>query len=300
MNVADIEKLEKLAKLVRYYILRMSTKAGSGHPTSSLSAADLMTALFFGHLKSDDRVIFSKGHASPLLYALYAAGGELSEKEIDTYRQFGSVLEGHPSPRFKFVDVATGSLGQGLSIGVGMAVAARIAGPAARTARGPVTGFLPASTRSSGKSKGDQQNSVELRAVGNPPSGATPRANTLSKVYVLMGDSEVAEGSVWEAIQIASYYKLNNLVGIIDVNRLGQSTTTMLEWDTQTYAKRVGSFGWEPLVIDGHNMKAINQALAKAAKSKKPVMIIAKTIKGKGLSFLENKEGWHGKALSEE
>jgi len=136
--MADIAKLEKLAKLVRYYILRMTTKAGSGHPTSSLSATDLMVALFFNHLRFDlenpqnsanDRVIFSKGHASPLLYALYAAAGVLTEKELDGYRKFESPLEGHPTPRFKYVDVATGSLGQGLSIGLGMALAMRISGP---------------------------------------------------------------------------------------------------------------------------------------------------------------------------
>src|SRR3989344_5429575 len=170
MNQAEAHNLEALSKLVRYYILRMSTKAGSGHPTSSLSAADIMTALFFGHLKGGlDHVIFSKCHASPLLYALYAVAGEISESELDTYRRFGSILEGHPNPRFKFAEVATGSLGQGLSVGVGMALGMKL---------------------------------------------------ETGKVYVLMGDSEVSEGSVWEAIQIAAYYKLNNLVGIIDVNRL--------------------------------------------------------------------------------
>src|SRR3990167_8790514 len=189
--MTDVERLEKLARLVRYYILRMTTKAGSGHPTSSLSATDLAVALFFNHLRFDlenpqnpanDRVIFSKGHASPLLYALYAAAGELTEKELDTYRQFKSLLEGHPTPNFKFAEAATGSLGQGLSIGLGMALAARL--------------------------------------------------DDLSYItYVLMGDSEISEGSVWEAIELASYYKLDNLVGIIDVNRLGQSGQTMLGWD---------------------------------------------------------------------
>ncbi|MDP2632788.1 MAG: transketolase [Candidatus Curtissbacteria bacterium] len=257
MNQTKVNNLEALAKLVRFYILRMSTKAGSGHPTSSLSAADLMTALFFGHLKSGfDHVIFSKGHASPLLYALYTAAGEISESELDTYRKFGSILEGHPNPRFKFAEVATGSLGQGLSVGVGMALGMKLE-----------TGNWKLET---------------------------------GKVYVLMGDSEVSEGSVWEAIQIAAYYKLNNLVGIVDVNRLGQSMPTMLGWDVETYAKRIESFGWDVHVVDGHNFGEINTTFGKLGKSSKPQMIIAKTIKGKGVSFLENKEGWHGKVLNEE
>src|SRR3990167_4116890 len=208
--MADIAKLEKLAKLVRYYILRMTTKAGSGHPTSSLAATDLMVALFFNHLRfdlenpqnsSNDRVIFSKGHASPLLYALYAAAGVLSEKDIEGYRQFKSPLEGHPTPNFKFAEVATGSLGQGLSIGVGMVLALSLEIPNSKL--------------------------------------------QIPNVYVLMGDSEVSEGSVWEAMELASYYsqkssayRLGNLVGIIDVNRLGQSGETMLGWDTETYKKR--------------------------------------------------------------
>ncbi len=260
--MVDIKKLEELAKLVRYYILRMTTKAGSGHPTSSLSATDIMVALFFDKLRFDlknpnspanDRVIFSKGHASPLLYALYAAAGVLNEGELDSYRKFKSPLEGHPTPNFKYVDVATGSLGQGLSIGLGMALA--------------------------GKSLD------KLPYI----------------VYVLIGDSEVSEGSVWEAIELTSYYKLDNLVGIIDVNRLGQSGQTMLGWDLETYQKRVESFGWKVQIVDGHDLGAIIKVLdSLSLSSDKPQMIIAKTVKGKGISFLENKEGWHGKALSEE
>ena len=257
--MADIKNLESLAKLVRYLMLKMTTKAGSGHPTSSLSAADIMTALFFNKLRFDlkdpqnpanDRVIFSKGHASPLLYALYTAAGELTEKEIDSYRQFKSPLEGHPTPNFKFAEVATGSLGQGLSIGVGMALALR---------------------------------------------------SQISNIYVLMGDSEVSEGSVWEAMELASYYQLGNLVGIIDVNRLGQSGETMLGWDTETYKKRAEAFGWQAHVVDGHDFGQILKAFESIpSDSEKPQMIIAKTIKGKGVSFLENKEGWHGKALGKE
>ena len=264
--MSDVQKLEKLAKLVRYYILRMTTEAGSGHPTSSLSAADIMTALFFNKLRFDlknpqnpanDRVIFSKGHSSPLLYALYAAAGELSEKELNSYRQFKSSLEGHPTPNFKFAEVATGSLGQGLSIGVGMALALR-------------------------------------SQIPNPKS-------QIPNIYVLMGDSEVSEGSIWEAMELAAYYQLGNLVGIIDVNRLGQSGETMLGWDTETYKKRIEAFGWQAQVVNGHDFGEIIEAFESIKPdSKKPQMIIAKTIKGKGISFLENKEGWHGKALGKE
>src|SRR3989344_1864121 len=267
--MADFDKLEKLAKLVRYYILRMTTKAGSGHPTSSLSATDLAVALFFNHLRFDlenpqnpanDRVIFSKGHASPLLYALYAAAGVLTEKDLDTYRKFESPLEGHPTPRFKYVDVATGSLGQGLSIGLGMALTMR---------------------------QECQMSNVKCQMW--------------PKVYVLMGDSEVSEGSVWEAVELASYYKLGNLVGIIDVNRLGQSGQTMLGWDVNKYKSRVESFDWQAHVIDGHDFGKIVEVFDSLPESSnRPQMIIAKTIKGKGVSFLEDKEGWHGKALSEE
>jgi len=266
--MADAGKLETLAKLVRYYILRMTTKAGSGHPTSSLSATDIMVALFFEKLRFDlknpqnpnnDRVIFSKGHASPLVYALYRAAGVLTDKEIDAYRTFGSELEGHPNPRFKYADVATGSLGQGLAIGVGMSLALK------REFQIPNTKYQ------------------------------------IPNVYVLMGDSETAEGSVWEAIELASYYKLDNLVGICDVNRLGQSQETMLGWNIDTYKERIEAFGWEAIVCDGHNFEEILDALSRVGNTNgKPLAIIARTIKGKGVSFLEDKEGWHGKALSED
>ncbi|MDO8486785.1 MAG: transketolase [Candidatus Curtissbacteria bacterium] len=254
--------IEKLAKLVRFNILKMTTDAGSGHPTSSLSATDIMVALFFGKMRFDlenpqnsnnDRVIFSKGHASPLFYALWAVAGAISADELKTYRKFGSGLEGHPTSRFKYAEAATGSLGQGLSIGVGMAI------------------------------NGKYLDKLDYLT------------------YVLMGDSETAEGSVWEAAEIASYYKLSNLVAIVDVNRLGQSGETMLGWDTDKYAKRFEAFSWEAHVIDGHDLDQIAAVFAKVdGKSEKPQVIIAKTIKGKGVSFLENKEGWHGKALSKE
>jgi transketolase len=253
--MADSEKLKELCKLIRYDILTSTTTAGSGHPTSSLSAVELMTTLFFGDImKPEDKIIFSKGHASPLLYSLYHAAGLITYEELMTLRKFDSNLEGHPTPRFSFVDVATGSLGQGLSIGLGMAMGKK------------------------------------------------------SKVYVLLGDSELAEGQNWEAMEIAGYYKLNNLVGILDVNRLGQRGETMLGWDLKTYQKRIESFGWETVIIDdGHDLRKISDAFEcitnfdRSVKiGNKPVMIIAKTIKGKGVSFLENVDGWHGKAVPKE
>lgn len=259
--MADVRKLQELAKLVRYYILTMTTRAGSGHPTSSLSATDLMVALYFSKLKFDvknpqspdnDRVIFSKGHASPLFYALYRVAGVISDKELDGYRKKGSVLEGHPRPNFKYAEAATGSLGQGLSIGLGMALASKMDG-------------------------------------------------TDNSIYVLLGDSEMAEGSVWEAAELASYYKADNLVGIIDVNRLGQRGETMWGWDTHVYEEKLIAFGWETHVIDGHDIDETARIFANLpVNSGRPQMVIVKTVKGKGVPFLENKEGWHGKTLNEE
>jgi len=255
--------LERLAKLIRYYILSSTTEAGSGHPTSSLSATDLMTALLFGGLfrfdlehqqhPNNDRLIFSKGHASPLFYALWAAAGKVTEEELLTMRKFGSTLEGHPTVAFTYAEAATGSLGQGLSIGLGMALNAKYLDK------------LP------------------------------------YRVFVLLGDSEMAEGSQWEALQLAAHYKLDNLIGIIDVNGLGQRGETMYGHDLSAYKKRISSFGWKTEVIDGHNLDEILRAYKRAFRSRDvPVMIIAKTVKGKGVSFLENKNGWHGKALNRE
>jgi transketolase len=255
--------LEGLARLIRYYSLVSTTEAGSGHPTSSLSATDLMTGLLFGgtfrfdldnpYTPNNDRLIFSKGHASPLFYALWAAAGALTEMELLTLRKFNSPLEGHPTPAFRYTEAATGSLGQGLSVGAGMALNAKYIDK------------LPYRT------------------------------------YVLLGDSEMAEGSVWEAMEIAAYYKLGNLVGILDVNRLGQRGETMYGHDLAVYKKRVEAFGWEPIVIDGHHMQQIRTAFEQAARSAdKPVMIIARTLKGKGVSFIEDKNGWHGKALKKD
>ncbi len=285
MKTPDVKHLKKLAALVRYFSLVSTTEAGSGHPTSSLSAADLMTALFFGYFRYDfaypenpanDRLIFSKGHASPLYYALFAAAGKISLRELLTLRRLDSPLEGHPTREFLYTEVATGSLGQGLSVGVGEAIA--------------------------------------LRAQNQKSNSKSQREEP--RVYVLLGDGEMAEGSVWEALACASHYKLGNLVGILDVNRLGQSQATMLGHDVKTYEKRVRSFGWNTIMVDGHNLGQILDGFANIKNQKsplrqgyegqakikndKPTMIIAKTIKGKGVSFLEDKDGWHGKALDRE
>lgn len=262
----NIKLLGQLAERVRHHILTSTTTAGSGHPSSSLSATDLMTTLFFGgflrfdpnqqHHPNNDRIIFSKGHASPLFYSLYAAAGLISLEELKTLRQFGSRLEGHPTPAFPFTEVATGSLGQGLSVGVGMALNAKYLDK------------LPYNT------------------------------------YVLLGDSELAEGSNWEAIELAAHYKLDNLIGVLDVNRLGQRGETMDGYNLNSYARKLQAFGWRTIVTDGHNLKAVTAAFNKAISRKytpaKPVMIIAKTVKGKGVSIMENADGWHGKALNQE
>lgn len=255
--------VEKLAKLVRYFILVSTTEAGSGHPTSSLSATDLLAALMFGGTfrfdvdlpghPNNDRLVFSKGHASPLLYSLWAAAGKVSEQELLTLRKFGSPLEGHATVAFPYVDASTGSLGQGLAIGLGMALNAKYVDK------------LPYRT------------------------------------YVLLGDSEMAEGSQWESIQLAAHYKLGNLIGILDVNRLGQRGETMYGHDIDAYQKRISSFDWETIAVDGHNLDEILDAYRKSLQSSdKPVMIIARTVKGKGVSFVEDKNGWHGKTLDKE
>ncbi|MEW6585976.1 MAG: 1-deoxy-D-xylulose-5-phosphate synthase N-terminal domain-containing protein, partial [Nitrospirota bacterium] len=258
-----IEDLKKLARLIRYYILSSTAEAGSGHPTSSLSATDLMTGLLFGGIfrfdadnpahPNNDRLIFSKGHAAPLLYSLWAAADKVTEEELMTLRKFGSPLEGHATIAFPYTEAATGSLGQGLSIGVGMAMNAKYLDK------------LPYRT------------------------------------YVLLGDSEMSEGSQWEAIQIAAHYMLDNLIGIIDVNRLGQRGETMYGHDLAAYERRISSFGWETILTDGHSVPDILRSYQKAVNVKgRPVMVIAKTVKGKGVSFLEDKGGWHGKAPQRE
>lgn len=260
--MTDGNDLEKLTRLIRSYILTSTTTAGSGHPSSSLSAVELMVALMFSPFfkydidnpdnPNNDRLIFSKAHASPLLYALWAAAGAIQPDELQTLRKFGSRLEGHPSIEFPFTELSAGSLGQGLSVGVGMAL-----------------------------------NAMYLDKLSY-------------KTYVLLGDSEMAEGSNWEALQLASYYKLNNLIGILDVNRLGQRGETMLGHHVETYQKRIEAFGWKTILVDGHNFSEIIAGYEEALKSTNPTMIIAKTLKGKGVSFVEDKDNWHGKALSQD
>jgi transketolase len=254
--------VEQIAKLLRYYSLVSTTEAGSGHPSSCLSASDLMAVLMFGgFFKADlentenvnnDRLIFSKGHAAPLFYSMYAVAGKVSEAEMLSLRKFDSKLEGHPTLDFKYTEVPTGSLGQGLGVGVGMALNA----------------------------KADK---------------------LLYNTFVLLGDSEMAEGSVWEAMASASYYKLNNLVAILDCNRLGQRGETMFGHHTEIYEAKAKAFGWEVCVVDGHNTNEIMEAYKHINKlTDKPLMIIAKTLKGKGISFIADKDSWHGKPLSKD
>jgi transketolase len=256
----DIELLKGIANQLRIHSITATTAAGSGHPTSCCSAADVVAALFFGHMRYDaknphyhnnDRFILSKGHAAPLLYAAWAETGLFPTGDLLKLRTFGSDLEGHPTPRLSFVDVATGSLGQGLSVGVGMALAARL-------------------------DKLDY--------------------NT----YVLLGDGEIAEGSVWEAASLAGVYKLNNLIAIVDANRLGQSQATAFGHDIGVYRKRFEAFGWRVEDIDGHDLEEISEVLGGVGLNDQPLAIIAKTYKGAGVSFLQDKDGWHGKPLNKE
>ncbi len=254
------ELLTGIANQLRIHSIAATTAAGSGHPTSCASAADLVAALFFGQMRYDpknphyannDRFILSKGHAAPLLYAAWAENGVVPISELTKLRELGNDLEGHPTPRLPFVDVASGSLGQGLSIGVGMALNARL-----------------------------------------------DKFDYLT--YVLLGDGECAEGSVWEAASLAGTYKLNNLVAIIDVNRLGQSQETAFGHHTEVYEKRFQAFGWRTEVIDGHDMEEILEVLAAAGLGHQPLAIIAKTQKGHGIAIASDKDAWHGKALSKD
>ncbi|MEU6784716.1 transketolase [Nonomuraea angiospora] len=260
MPERDLQYLTELAAQLRVDSVRAAAEAGSGHPTSSMSAADLMAVLFACHLHYDfenpdnpanDHLIFSKGHASPLLYALFKAAGVVDDKELLTFRRRGSRLEGHPTPRLPWVDVATGSLGQGLPVGVGVAMAGRLE-------RMPY------------------------------------------RVWVLCGDSELAEGSIWEAAEHAGCEGLANLTAIVDVNRLGQRGPTRHGWDTGAYARRFGAFGWHTIEIDGHDPGQIDYALSDARNTRRrPTVILAKTRKGEGALEVENREGAHGKPLKE-
>ncbi len=261
MTTTDAERWRELGQQLRVDSVRASAAASSGHPTSSMSAADLMAVLADKYLRYDfddpedprnDHLIFSKGHASPLVYSLFKACGAVTDEELLTFRKLGSRLEGHPTPIIPWVDVATGSLGQGLPIGVGVALAGK------RFDRLPY------------------------------------------RVWVLCGDSEMAEGSMWEAFEHAAFYGLDNLTAIIDVNRLGQTGETMHGWDLDSYAKRAQAFGWHTIEIDGHDVDEIDEAYAEAlAIDAKPTAIIAKTKKGKGVAAVEDKNGAHGKPLDD-
>ncbi|GLW67403.1 transketolase [Actinomadura rubrobrunea] len=255
----DLERVRELGQQLRVDAVRAADAAGSGHPTSSMSAADLMAVLLARHLRYDfdapsnpcnDQFIFSKGHASPLLYAMFAAADAVPDEELLRFRRLGGRLEGHPTPRLPWVRLATGSLGQGLPYGVGAALAAK--------------------------------------RLDHVPS----------RVWVLCGDSEMAEGSVWEAAEHASHEKLDNLTAVIDVNRLGQRGPTRHEWDTGAYARRLRAFGWHTVEIDGHDVAAIDAAYVEAARTTgRPTAVIARTLKGKGVSAVEDREGLHGKPL---
>ncbi len=260
--MGTVNEWNELAAQLGVDSIRSSTAAGSGHPTSSLSAAHLVAVLWSDHLRYDvadprslanDRFVLSKGHASPLIFSVLKAVGAIGDEQLLSFRRFGSPIQGHPAPlpEMPWIDVATGSLGQGLPIALGMALAMKMDG-------------IPA------------------------------------RVWCLMGDSEVAEGSVWEAMENASHHRADNLIAIIDVNRLGQRGPTMLQWDLETYAARARSFGWHPIEVDGHDVAAIDGAFAEAEGSDGPAIVIAKTEKGHGVSFLADREGWHGKALSQE
>jgi transketolase len=293
MSKKELENLSKICQNIRKNILKMTTKAGSGHVTSSLSGVEIMVSLLFANnfrhpdypkyqnLDSQklnnrlnqigcDRFIFSKGHASPLFYGLYKELGVLTDEALLTFRDFDSVLEGHPTPRFVWTEATTGSLGQGMGIGAGLSLALR------------------------------EKNEKTCENFPKIPN-----------VFVLLGDSEMAEGSVWEALNLASFYNLNNLVGIVDLNRLGQTGQTQHGWESDSLAKKVASFGWQVWQVDGHNLtdldktfqeiltlQEVENSLENLGMARKPKMIIAKTSKGKGVDFLENLEGWHGKALN--
>lgn len=251
--------LQKFAQQLRIDSIRCTTAAGSGHPSSSMSAADLLSVLATRYLRYDfdhpehpnnDHLIFSKGHAAPLLYALYKGVGAITDEELLQVRKFGCRLQGHPTPIIPWVDVATGSLGQGLPIAVGICLA------------GQYLDKLP------------------------------------YKTWVLLGDSEMAEGSVWEGFALAAHYKLSNLIAIVDVNRMGQRGETAIGWNTKIYADRARAFGWHAIEVDGHNCTEIDAAYRAAFdNTDAPTLIIAKTMKGRGVSFMEDQPGWHGKPV---
>ncbi len=254
------EDLGLIAKKLRIHSLKMTSRAGSGHPTTCMSMAEIAACLFFNEMQynikdpydwGNDEFVLSKGHAAPILWAAYAEAGIIPVSSLMNLRKITSVLEGHPTPRMKWVKAATGSLGQGLSVGVGMAAAQKLAGSRRRT-------------------------------------------------YVVMGDGEIAEGSVWEAANTAVDLGLDNLTAVADINRLAQSEATMHGHDIRAYARKFKAFGWDVFKVDGHKVGEIREALKQARESSGPAVILARTLKGKGVSFLEDKDGWHGKPLNEE
>jgi transketolase len=257
LHATPVQILQDKATLLRIGSVLATTEAGSGHPTSCASAADIVSVLFFSVMRYDpknprnpanDTFVLSKGHAAPLLYAAWAEAGLFPREHLLTLRKLGADLEGHPTPRLPFVQVPTGSLGQGLSAATGMAVDAQ-----------------------------------------------------RQRVYVLMGDGESAEGSIWEAAQWASAHKLGNLCATIDINRLGQSSPTMLQYDLDTYRRRWEAFGWQALAVDGHDIQAVLDAYSRAkSTTDRPTIVLARTVKGKGLGHIEGAEHWHGKALDRE
>jgi transketolase len=256
----NLERLRELGQQLRVDSVRAAAAAGSGHPTSSMSAADLMAVLFARYLrydfsapenKANDHLVFSKGHASPLLYSLYKMAGAIEDEELLTFREFGSRLQGHPTPEIPWVDVATGSLGQGLPISIGIALA------------------------------GKRLEAADYR------------------VWVLCGDSELAEGSMWEAFEHAGHAGLDNMIAIVDVNRLGQRGPTMHEWDTSSWAARAAACGWDVQEIDGHDFEAIDAAYARALDADRPAAIFARTKKGSGVAAVEDQPNQHGKPLAD-
>ena len=259
--MSDPERRRELGQQFRVDGIRMAAAAKSGHPTSAMSAADLMAVLVDGYLRYDydapknpanDRLVFSKGHASTLVYSIFRAAGVISDDELMSYRKLGSPLQGHPTPVLPWVDVATGSLGQGLPLGVGTALAGK---------------YLD---------------------------------RTPARTWVLCGDSEMAEGSMWEAFEHAAHYELDNLTAIIDVNRLGQRGETMVGWNVDVYVERAKAFGWHTIAIDGHDLEEIDRAYAEAvATTGRPTVVVARTVKGKGVAAVENENGWHGKPLDD-
>lgn len=254
-----VTELHNRATQLRIDSVRATSEAGSGHPSSCCSAADIVAALFFSVMRYDpknpkapnsDRFILSKGHAAPLLYAAWAEAGLFPKSDLLKLRTLTSDLEGHPTPRLPFVDMATGSLGQGLPVGVGIALNAK---------------------------------SID---------------KTDYRTYVLMGDGESVEGSVWEAVDVARHHQLDNLCAVVDVNRLGQSDPTMLQHDMESYRSRWSGFGWHAIVVDGHDISALLAAFGEAARMKgTPTVLLAKTFKGRGISLMENHPDWHGKPL---